>query len=654
MKWTRRVAAAALAAILLCGLLALPAMAESPMLQATILFTHDMHSHLLPAVDESGREYGGYARLKTAIDQQRERHPHAILVDGGDFSMGSLFQTAYATSASELRVMGALGYDAATFGNHEYDYRAAGLASMLQTAVASGDPLPAIVEANYLPPADGEEGYGEDARAVWEAFAAYGVTDYITLERGGIHYVIFGVMGVDSDECAPMSGMVLHDTVETAQRVVDQARAECMEEYGVQPLVICLSHSGTEDGRGEDYDLAKKVDGIDVIVSGHTHTTLEEPIQVGETVIVSAGEYSKNLGVLTLNYQPDGGVSLAEYELIPIDAALRDDPSIAKLVEGYKTEVEEDYLARFGMTFDQVLVRNPYSFDSVDEVYDTQHESTLGNLLSDAYLWAVEEYGTGDDRPVDVALTASGVIRESFAQGNVTVSDVFNVASLGIGADSVPGYPLISVYLTGKDLKTVMEIDASVSPLMSAAQLYLSGAQYAFNTHRMIFNKVTETGLRRSDGTVETIQDGQLYRVVTGLYCGQMLGAVEGTSFGLLSVTARDSNGTPIDMDRLEDYIVHDAQGNEIKEWHAIASYLQSMYGEIDEAYGQTDGRKVVYSSWNPIELLKNPNRFTVIATILILVVLAVAALLVRLIFFRKYKRTIRRGSGRGYRPYRG
>lgn len=107
-------------------------------------------------------------------------------------------------------------------------------------------------------------------------------------------------------------------------------------------------------------------------------------------------------------------------------------------------------------------------------------------------------------------------------------------------------------------------------------------------------------------------------------------------------------------MDRLEDYIVHDAQGNEIKEWHAIASYLQSMYGEIDEAYGQTDGRKVVYSSWNPIELLKNPNRFTVIATILILVVLAVAALLVRLIFFRKYKRTIRRGSGRGYRPYRG
>ena len=177
MKWTRRVAATALAAILLCGLLALPAMAESPTLQATILFTHDMHSHLLPAVDESGREYGGYARLKTAIDQQRESHPDAILVDGGDFSMGSLFQTAYATSASELRVMGALGYDATTFGNHEYDYRAAGLASMLQAAVASGDPLPAIVEANYLPPADGEEGYGEDARAVWEAFAAYGVTD---------------------------------------------------------------------------------------------------------------------------------------------------------------------------------------------------------------------------------------------------------------------------------------------------------------------------------------------------------------------------------------------------------------------------------------------------------------------------------------------
>lgn len=651
MKRLYRLAAVVLALLMLAGMLTLPALANAPTMQATILFTHDMHSHLLPALDESGREYGGYARLKTAIDQQKVLHPDALLVDGGDFSMGSLFQTGYATTASELRVMGALGYDAATFGNHEYDYRAAGLAGMLNATVDSGDALPAIVEANYLPPTEGEEGYGADAQAVWEAFARYGVTDYITLERGGIHYVIFGLMGVDSDECAPMSGMILHDRIEAARSVVETARSACWEENGVQPLVICLSHSGTEKGKGEDYELAKKVDGIDIIVSGHTHTTLDQPIQVNDTLIVSAGEYSKNLGVLTVDYQPNGEVTLADYQLVPIDNTLKDDRVISSLVEDYKKEVEEEYLSRFGLKFDQVVTYNPFTFDSVDQVYATAHESTLGNLLSDAYLWAAEQ-ATGET--VDLALTASGVIRESFAQGDVTVSDVFNVASLGIGADGIPGYPLVAVYLTGKDLKNAMEVDASVYPLMNAAQLFCSGVEYSFNTNRMIFNKVTECSLRRADGTLEPIQDDQLYRVVTGLYCGQMLGAVESKSFGLLTVVARDVQGNPIDMDRLEDYIVHDQQGREVKEWYAVASYLQSMGDEIDSKYGQPDGRKMVCSSWNPVELLKHPNRFTVIAAVVVLVLILIVVLVLRLVFHRRYGGTIKRGNGRGYRPYRG
>ena len=74
--------------------------------EVTVLFTHDLHSHLLPSRDEDGGEYGGYARLMTVINEQKEKYPDALLVDGGDFSMGSLFQSAYATSAIELRMMG--------------------------------------------------------------------------------------------------------------------------------------------------------------------------------------------------------------------------------------------------------------------------------------------------------------------------------------------------------------------------------------------------------------------------------------------------------------------------------------------------------------------------------------------------------------------
>ena len=598
--------------------------------EITILYTHDMHSSFLPKEGPDGHSRGGYARLKTLIDEQKEEHPNALVLDGGDFSMGSLFQTAYSTSALELRAMGQMGYDVTTFGNHEFDYRASGLADMLYAAVDSGDPLPAIVDANYLPPQEDEE--------TWDALYTYGVQDYRILERGGVPYVIFGITGVDSDECAPMSGMELSDPVETAKRVVKEATEQCQTAYGADPVVICLSHSGTEKGKGEDYELAQKVDGIDVIISGHTHTTLEQPIEVNDTYIVSAGENSKNLGVLTLTRTQDG-VELKDSRLVPVDERVPEDPEMAAWIEAAKSQVEQDYLADFDLEFDQVLVNNPYQFDTVDEVYDTQHESTLGNLLADAYYWAGNQ---ASQDPVDVALTASGVIRDTFPKGPITVSQVFNVASLGIGADGVPGYPLISVYLTGKDLKNAIEVDASVPPLMSAAQLFYSGVGYSFNTNRMIFDKVDYAVLMREGGITEPIVDDQLYHVVTGLYIGQMLGAVEDTSFGILTVTPRDAQGNPIDMSQLEDYILHDDEGNEVKEWYAIASYLQSMGGEMDQKYGQTDGRKLVYSSWNPVSLLKNaglPTSLAILALVIVVVLLVLMVVLVRKFILRRMRR---------------
>lgn len=598
--------------------------------EITILYTHDMHSSFLPKEGPDGHSRGGYARLKTLIDEQKEEHPNALVLDGGDFSMGSLFQTAYSTSALELRAMGQMGYDVTTFGNHEFDYRASGLADMLYAAVDSGDPLPAIVDANYLPPQEDEE--------TWDALYTYGVQDYRILERGGVPYVIFGLTGVDSDECAPMSGMELHDPVETAKRVVKEATEQCQTAYGEDPVVICLSHSGTENGKGEDYELAQKVDGIDVIISGHTHTTLEQPIEVNDTYIVSAGENSKNLGVLTLTRTQDG-VELKDGRLVPVDERVPEDPEMAAWIEEAKSQVEQDYLADFDLEFDQVLVNNPYQFDTVDEVYDTQHESTLGNLLADAYYWAGNQ---ASQDPVDVALTASGVIRDTFPKGPITVSQVFNVASLGIGADGVPGYPLISVYLTGKDLKNAIEVDASVPPLMSAAQLFYSGVGYSFNTNRMIFDKVDYAVLMREGGITEPIVDDQLYHVVTGLYIGQMLGAVESSTFNILTVTPRDAQGNPIDISQLEDYILHDDEGNEVKEWYAIASYLQSMGGEMDQKYGQTDGRKLVYSSWNPVSLLKNaglPTFVAILALVIVVVLLVLMVVLVRKFILRRMRR---------------
>ena len=626
----KRILALLLTLLTLLSLCAVPVAAESSAEdELTILFTHDLHSHLLPSANESGEgEYGGYARLMTVIKEQKALDPDAILVDGGDFAMGSLFQTAYPTSAIELRMMGAMGYDATTFGNHEYDYLQSGLKAMLKAAVESGDPLPPIVCGNYLPPVEGQEGYDAE---LWEAYNDYGVKDYIILERGGVYYVLFGIFGFDADDCAPNSGMIFEDPATVAAEIVAAAVAECEQTYGEHPVVVCLSHSGTSGGEGEDFELAKAVDGIDVIISGHTHTTLREPITVNDTLIVSAAEYGRNLGVLKVKFDGEK-VALSSYELIPVDETVEDDPAIAALVEDYKAAVEEDYLSRYGFSFDQVLLQNPYAFDTVKQVSATQHESTLCNIFSDAYKWAAEKT-TG--KKVDVALTAAGVIRGSLPQGNVTVSDVFNAASLGVGTEG----ELIGIYLTGKDVRNAIELDASIQPLMSTAQLFMSGVEYSFNTKRMIFNKVDYAMFRNDDGTLTAIEDDELYFVVAGMYMGQMLGSVEETSMGLLSVTPRDADGNPIDTADLVNYVIKDENGTPLKEWYAIAEYLNQMDGEMDARYAKTDGRKVVYASFNPVKLLRNANIFTYAVLGLILVLIAVILLVVRAIVRRRRRK---------------
>jgi hypothetical protein len=286
------------------------------------------------------------------------------------------------------------------------------------------------------------------------------------------------------------------------------------------------------------------------------------------------------------------------------------------LIGEYKLLVEKNYLSKYGMTFDEVLVHNTLAFDKIADVYATQHESTLGNLFSDAYKQAAEK-ATG--KKVDLALTATGVIRGSIPIGNVTVSDVFNAASLGVGTEG----ELLSIYLTGADLKNVIELDASLQPLMPSAQLFMSGAEYSFNRFRMIFNKVDYAMLRNADGTLSEIEDDKLYHVVAGAYMGQMLGSVEETSMGIISITPRDENGNPIIGNDIFNYAVKDENGNPLKEWYAIASYLKEMGGEMDERYASPDGRKVVYASLNPVKMLRGANMFTYIALIVITVLTA-------------------------------
>ena len=187
--------------------------------------------------------------------------------------------------------------------------------------------------------------------------------------------------------------------------------------------------------------LARAVPEIDVIISGHSHTTLEQPIVEGDTFIVSAGEYCKNLGVIKLHKDNDGNSVLDDYSLVSVDETVADDEGISAVVEEYKQKVNEHYLAQYGMEYDGVIAH--CDFD-MDEVYGEQADKAIGNLITDSYVYAVKQAEGEDYENVDFALNAAGVIRGTFVAGDITASDAFNVLSLGVGADGTPGYPLVS------------------------------------------------------------------------------------------------------------------------------------------------------------------------------------------------------------------
>lgn len=611
----------------------------------TILFTHDMHDHMLPFnIEQGGKtlQLGGYGRLKTLIDQERKKSPDLLLVDAGDFSMGTLFQSIYASDAPELRILGHMGYDATTFGNHEFDFRADGLAASLNAAKKSGDKLPAILSSNISFPMDKSGNTTETLKNLKTSMDNYGVKDYTIINRKGIKIGIFGLMGKDSAADAPMAGVKFTDKVENAKRVVN-----ILKDKEDVDLIVCLSHSGTwsDSSKSEDEILAKKVPQIDVIISGHTHTKLTQPILVGKTVIASCGEYGENLGILNISQVDDKGWKVNNYSLKQIDSSIPEDRNISRTIDGFKEIVQEKYLNNFGMKFDDVLAYSPFNFVPSSDIGKKHAEDTLGDLISDSYIYAVKKAEGADYDPIAAAVIPSGTIRGSFVKGNITVSDAFTASSLGIGPDKISGYPLISVYLTGKELKAICEVDASISPIMSGAQLYMSGLSFAFNPKRLIFNKVTKASLQKSDGSLEKIDDAKLYRVVAGLYSAQMLSAVGKESFGLLSIVPKTKDGKPI-TDFESQIIIDRASGrnNEVKEWLAIAEYLQSFdkqggVPQVPAYYNQTHGRKIVDNDYNLVAILGHPNNIALAAYGIVAAFIAIVTVIVVIIVSHKRRR---------------
>ena len=587
----------------------------------TVLFTNDLHSYFSPhhelASDGIVRDVGGYARLASAIDEERQRAGgETLLVDAGDFTQGTLYHTVLPDEALELRLMGAMGYDAVAFGNHDFDFRPSGAAGMLRAAQAKAQALPQLLIANLHFSKD-DPG---DA-SLKRAFFDYPVRGYTVVERNGVRIGIFGVLGKDAAEDASFAKPVtFSDPIEAARKTV-----KLLKEREKVDLIVCLSHSGTNPDKAysEDEKLAAVSPGIDVIVSGHTHTVLQTPIMVGKTAIVSAGSYGSWLGVLDLKVENKNDVAVAGYHLRKIDASVPEEPEFARMIEGFRSIVEARYLSHFGYRFDQLLARQPFDGQTVESTYAHPGETGLGNLVTDAYRYAIER-AEGRRRHIDVAVDVLGCIRSSLYRGDIRVSDVFQTASLGPVQYGYCGNTIVVVYLTGRDLKNLLEVQTSIAPSKKDALLSISGIRFRYNPNRVPFDRVTSVEVEGVDQRFHPLENERLYSVAVNSYLASLIDLIGTKSHGLLTITPRDEAANPV-TDANKQRLTVMQNGEPLREWVALAEFLSSFperngIPTIPQRYARPEGRIVAEASWNPIDLVANGNWLTITAAALIVI----------------------------------
>jgi 5'-nucleotidase len=571
----------------------------------TILHTNDLHSAFLglgPVTDytpftlNDDKTRGGYARQATLIAQRkqvRKEQGPVLVLSAGDYSMGTPFGAATRETGGELQLMSLMGYDAVTFGNHEFDLGPDGLGKSISVAAKAGH-VPAVVASNT------DFSKDDPTLAGLQGLTKEGVIRrYVVIERGGMRFGIFGLIGNEAVSVAVGAGAVkFADPIETAKEMV-----KVLRETEKVNVVIVLTHGGMvkdKEGRythGEDVELAREVPGIDVVISGHSHTFLREAIIInGRTPVVQAGKNGDDLGELVVTM--DGGkLTVDSYKLLPIDDSIAGDRAIADEIEKLKQTVTKTVFASRGYSLDQPLA--VASQDLPNTFSDIAASTLLANLCTDAFREATK---------ADIGFGINGLMRASLTRGKSgvqTVYDVFALAPLGSGVvDSTPGSALVTGCFTGQDLKSLLEYWLVDNPTHPGEWFpRVSGMRFRYDLSRPQYDAVTGIELGDIDHGYKAIditgKDQRLYSLTCPSMVAPLIMAIPKLSKGKLTLVPKNSEGQPLKskVEALElpdstpevlpppgttdkssvATVTEKGAVREIKEWQAIMDHLRSL-----------------------------------------------------------------------------
>ena len=396
-----------------------------------ILHTNDVHGAI-----------AGYAKVAALKDAYEARGAYVLLMDAGDFIQGDpTVSTSEGATAVEL--MNLAGYDVASMGNHEFDYGYQNLKDLEADADFT------IVDANVL----------YNGQVAFEDNVVFTAPDGTKI----------GVFGLDTPETATkahpakIQGVTFlagEDLYDCAQEQVDALTAEGCE------YIICLGHLGIDDesAGNRSIDLLENVDGIDLFIDGHSHSTRADLLDatdgtgmVGNTMVTSTGTKLESIGVVTID--AEGVITTST---TPVADLTAEDADVAARAAAIQKEIDDEY--------GTVFAKTEVALNGEREPGNRTEETNLGDLITDALVWGAEREGT----EVDAAVTNGGGIRASIAAGDITKKDINTVLPFG--------NTLSIVQVTGAELLEALEASTYCTPTSIGGFPQVSGIKFTVDT----------------------------------------------------------------------------------------------------------------------------------------------------------------------------
>jgi 5'-nucleotidase / UDP-sugar diphosphatase len=496
----------------------------------SLMHTNDVHSRMETA-----------PKRVTAIKEIRAENPDALLLDAGDELTGTLYFNEFKGQA-EIEFMNYMGYDAMTFGNHEFD----------QGSSAEGHKaLADFVKNAKFPFVSSNVDFSKDALfdgvfhgdTITEEPKGGNIYNGIVKEINGEKVGIFGLTTAETESISSPDKITFENYKTEAEKAV-----EAFEEQGINKI-IAITHIGYDDNAAVDNDLelAKYVDGIDIIVGGHSHTKLEEPTVIEEdengkekeaTLIVQAYQYGDYLGTLDVEFDEEGAVMGYAGELIDITKK-EEDAKAVEMLKKYADKVKELEKVETGGTAAKALPNPRLGEGSTVSV--RSNETELGNLITDAMLDKAKEFNP----ETVIAVQNGGGIRAAIDQGPITLGEVRTTLSYG--------NTLATIKLSGAEILSTLENSVKDAPAEFGGFLQVSGMKFTYDSSKPAGQRVVSVEVEEKEGEFTPLDVNKMYTIATNAYSAKGQEGYE--AFGKAYKEGRVTDLGFADWENLRDYV---------------------------------------------------------------------------------------------------